>query len=134
MQHHRPRLVLQALVAERGLYSRLQTDRESPMPSMLEFFYGRKISDQSFGAKSVDNLGEGREEFSVSWVVHRYETLPLKVEHCILGDLDELVESCKSKLPEMRDRYPNTPPDGFLVFDNVGTKVRRWFGSPRRSV
>jgi len=101
---------------------------------MLEFFYGRKISDQSFDAKSADDVDEGREEFSVSWVVHRYETLPLKVEHCIFEDLDEIVASCKSRLPEMRDKYPNAPPDGFLVFDGAGTEVRRWFGSPRRPV
>ncbi len=31
----------------------------------------------------------------------------------------------------MRLKYPNTPPDVFLVFDRDGIEVRRWFGSVR---
>jgi hypothetical protein len=41
------------------------------------------------------------------------------------------VESCRERFSEMRGKYPNTPPDGFLVFDGVGNEVRRWFESAR---
>jgi hypothetical protein len=98
---------------------------------MLGLLYGRKISDQAFDAESADKIDKGHEEFSVSWVVHRYETLPVKVEHCVFQHLDKLVESCRARFPEMRGRHPNTPPDGFLIFDGAGTEVRRWFQSPR---
>jgi hypothetical protein len=27
----------------------------------------------------------------------------------------------------LRLDHPDTPPDGFLVFDSDGTEVRRWF-------
>jgi hypothetical protein len=37
------------------------------------------------------------------------------------------VESCQARFPEMRCKHDNTPPDGFLVFDSVGSEVRRWF-------
>jgi hypothetical protein len=101
------------------------------MPSMLELFYGRKNSDQSFDAESANNVDVAREEFSVSWVVHRYETLPVAIEDCAGQDLDKVVESCKARFPEMRGKHPNTPPDGFLVFDGAGAEVRRWFQSGR---
>ena len=71
------------------------------------------------------------EHFSVKWVVHRYETLPVAVENSALQDLDKIVVSCRDRLPEMRDKYPHTPPDGFLVFNGAGTELRRWFGSSR---
>jgi hypothetical protein len=69
--------------------------------------------------------------FSVKWVVHRHETEPVEVENSALEDLDEVVETCRARLPEMRRKHANTPPDGFLIFDSAGNEVRRWFGSPR---
>ena len=35
--------------------------------------------------------------------------------------------SCQARFSEMRSKHPNTPPDGFLVFDSTGNEVRRWF-------
>ena len=67
----------------------------------------------------------------MKWVVHRYETLPAEVENSVIQDLDKLVESCRERFSEMRGKYPNTPPDGFLVFDGDGNEVRRWFESVR---
>jgi len=29
---------------------------------------------------------------------------------------------------EHRAKYPETPPDGFIAFDNRGIEIRRWFG------
>jgi hypothetical protein len=95
------------------------------MPSLLQILY--RDPDAGF---SVD-FDKARNEFSVSWVVHRYETLPVTIEYCVGEDLDQIVESCRARLPEMRDKYPNTPPDGFLVFNGAGCEMRRWFESPR---
>jgi hypothetical protein len=67
--------------------------------------------------------------FSVKWVVHRHEIQPVAVENSAIQDLDEVVESCQARFPEMRCKHDNTPPDGFLVFDSVGSEVRRWFGA-----
>ena len=99
------------------------------MPPPLQFLY--RETDQFPEAGSLINFDKAREEFSVSWVVHRYETLPVAIEHCVDEDLDQIVESCRARFPDMRGKYPNTPPDGFLVFNGAGTEVRRWFESPR---
>jgi hypothetical protein len=104
------------------------------MPSMLQFPYGREISDRSIGAEPPEDFNETPEGFSVSWVVHRHETLPLAVEHCVRGDLDQIVETCRARLSEMRDKHSGTPPDGFLVFNRAGGEVRRWFECPRPTV
>ena len=69
--------------------------------------------------------------FSVKWVVHRHEIQPVEVEISAVQDLDKVVESCQARFPEMRRRHPNTPPDGFLVFDSAGNEVRRWFEAAR---
>jgi len=65
--------------------------------------------------------------FRIKWVVHRRETQPVAVENSAIQDLDEVVESCQARFPEMRRKHDNTPPDGFLVFDSAGSEVRRWF-------
>jgi hypothetical protein len=63
--------------------------------------------------------------------MHRYETQPVVVESSAVTDLDALVLSCKWRLSEMREKYPLNQPDGFLVFDEAGNELRRWFGSER---
>jgi hypothetical protein len=104
------------------------------MRSLLSFLNGaenRKISDQRFDTETPGDFDKACEHLSVKWVVHRYETLPVEVESVVLLDLDKLVASCKGRFSEMRCKYPNTPPDGFLVFDSAGNEVRRWFESAR---
>lgn len=104
------------------------------MPSFLQFLYAaekRKIADQPFDADPPRDFDQGRRDFSVKWVVHRYETLPVEVESGVLQDLDKLVSSRQERFLEMRTKHPNTPPDGFLVFDSDGNEVRRWFESAR---
>ena len=44
--------------------------------------------------------------FSVKWVMHRRETQPVEIENSALQDLDEVVESCQARFPEMRRRHP----------------------------
>ena len=87
----------------------------------------RKIADRPLDTGALSDFDKAREHFRVKWVVHRYETLPAEVENSVIQDLDKLVESCRGRFSEMRGKYPNTPPDGFLVFDGAGTEVRRWF-------
>jgi hypothetical protein len=104
------------------------------MRSLLRFLYRadrREILEQPPAAEMLGGRDETPEHFSVKWVVHRYETLAVEVENCPLQNLDKIVESCRGRLPEMRRKYPNTPPDGFLVFNGAGNELRRWFESPR---
>ncbi len=68
--------------------------------------------------------------FVVQWIIHFNEKVPLETEYSIHQDLDDLVLSCKEKLPFMRLFRAQTPPDGFLVFDASGREVRRWMGIP----
>jgi hypothetical protein len=80
---------------------------------MLPFLYGAEspqISDQPFVAERPGDFDNSGNAFNVKWVVHRYETLPVVVESGVLQDLDELVKSCRARFPEMRHKYPNTPP------------------------
>jgi hypothetical protein len=32
----------------------------------------------------------------------------------------------------MREEFSNSPPDGFVVFDDQGNEVRRWFVTARK--
>ena len=107
------------------------------MRSLLSFLDGsenRKIADHPLDIGALSDFDTARVHFRVKWVVHRYETLPAEVENSLIQDLDKLVESCRGRFSEMRDKYPTTPPDGFLVFDGAGNEVRRWFelGSTQR--
>lgn len=83
------------------------------MRSLLRFLYGAEDRG-SERRPAAEILGDGdmaSEHFSVNWVVHRYETLAVEVENSALQNLDRIVESCRSRLPEMRRKYPNTPPE-----------------------
>jgi hypothetical protein len=59
--------------------------------------------------------------FTVKWVKHRYERLPIEVE----------TSHSQWKLSDIREKHPMNPPDGFLVFDEAGNELRRWFASER---
>jgi hypothetical protein len=67
--------------------------------------------------------------FTVRWVAHGHEDEPAENEKDVLYKLDKVVESCQRRLPTMRAKYPHSPPDGFIVIDQEGVEVRRWFGS-----
>jgi hypothetical protein len=68
--------------------------------------------------------------FSVKWVTHHNESKPIEIERVHL-ELDEVVAACIARLPKMRLDRIKTSPDGFLVCDEAGREVRRWFGSSR---
>ncbi len=98
------------------------------MPSMLPLLYTsekREISARHSEANTAAELDASDREFNVNWVVHRHESQPVAVERSALQDLDEIVETCRGRFPEMRHKHPNTPPDGFLVLDRDGNEVRR---------
>ena len=67
--------------------------------------------------------------FTVKWVVRHNENEPVETEDSILTRLDEVVASCKERLYGMRLRYATNPPDGFIVYGDDGTDVRRWYGA-----
>jgi hypothetical protein len=69
--------------------------------------------------------------FVIKWVAHRRESEPVEVENSKEADIGLFVLSCQNRLLAMRKRHAQTPPDGFLVFDEGGTELRRWFGTPR---
>jgi hypothetical protein len=70
--------------------------------------------------------------FDVKWVVQQNEASPIDSENSGLQNLDVIVWHCIARLPLMREEFSHCPPDGFLVFDQKGQEVRRWFGSSGR--
>jgi hypothetical protein len=73
---------------------------------------------------------EGWEMFSVKWLERGRESDPVEVENSILTDLDKVVSSSQGGLLGMRLRHIAKPPDGFIVVDDNGSEVRRWFAAP----
>jgi hypothetical protein len=69
--------------------------------------------------------------YAIKWVMHEHEAEPVEEETSCHGDLDAVVLSCQRRLSIMREKHPFDLPDGFLVFDDEGNEVRRWFRSPR---
>jgi hypothetical protein len=67
--------------------------------------------------------------FSVKWLEHGKESNPVEVENSILTDLDKVVSSSQGGLLGMRLRHIAKPPDGFIVVDDNGDEVRRWFAA-----
>jgi hypothetical protein len=66
--------------------------------------------------------------FSVKWL-ERDKNEPVEVESSVFTELDNVVSFCRSALVGMRLRHMARPPDGFVVVDDDGREVRRWFGS-----
>ena len=69
--------------------------------------------------------------FSVKWIVIGNETQPVEVETDVIQGLNKLVSLCQRRLSAMRLRYPETPPDGFIVFDSDGVEAHRSVGLAR---
>ena len=104
------------------------------MPTMLPFLFraeNRKSAGQSVDTEALAGFEKARQGFSVNWVLHGNETRPIEVETSALDDLDKLVEICRGRFDEKTRMHPDAPPDGFLVCDNAGNEVRRWFKSVR---
>ena len=65
--------------------------------------------------------------FTVRWVVQGREKEPVEVEEFLVNGRDVLLEACQDRLPAMRLKHPQSPPDGFLIFDGAA-EVGHWFG------
>jgi hypothetical protein len=70
----------------------------------------------------------GTPMFIVKWMMRFDDNKPIEVEESILTDLDEVVSTSKERLYGVRLRFTTSPPDGFVVFDENGNELRRWFG------
>jgi len=64
----------------------------------------------------------------VKWVVRFEENTPLLTEECIRTSIDGIFEKCKDQLHGMRVKNWTNPPDGFVICDEEGNELRRWFG------
>jgi len=71
--------------------------------------------------------------FSIRWVTHRDEENASMAEKSLLSNVDAVVASCLDRLPLMQGRSLVSP-DGFVVYDDNGHEVRRWFGSVRPAI
>jgi hypothetical protein len=68
--------------------------------------------------------------FRIKWMTHLSEIGMIETDNAIGNDLDKLAYSCIQKLPKMRMNSSGISPDGFIILNDKGTEVRRWFGSP----
>jgi hypothetical protein len=68
--------------------------------------------------------------FTVNWVVRGKEAEPIKVERFKVLSAETVVAACRYRLVAIRLSYPDSPPDGFIVLNDSGREVRRWFGDP----
>jgi hypothetical protein len=64
---------------------------------------------------------------TVKWVVRFEENTPLRVEESILTSIEGVFDRCKDQLRGMRLKDWTNPPDGFVICDEEGTELRRWF-------
>jgi hypothetical protein len=76
----------------------------------------------------LGNSLRGTTMFVVKWVKRFDDKNPVEVEESILTDLDQVVSASKERLYGMRLRFTTSPPDGFVVSDENGRELRRWFG------
>jgi hypothetical protein len=65
--------------------------------------------------------------FTVKWVVRGKEAAPVESEGFQVQNAETVVTACRYMLIIMRRKYPDTPPDGFIVIDDAGKESRRWF-------
>jgi hypothetical protein len=71
----------------------------------------------------------GAPMFAVKWVIRGKEAEPVESEDFGVFHADVLVSACRYRMEMMRRKYPDAPPDGFMVFDAAGQEIGRWFGS-----
>jgi hypothetical protein len=62
--------------------------------------------------------------FTVRWVSHSSTGKPVVSEESAFTSLDSTVLSAQERLYNVRLRFIQSPPDGFVVFDDVGKELR----------
>jgi hypothetical protein len=68
--------------------------------------------------------------FSVKWLKSGKEAEMGDVENSTLTDLDNIVSFYRGRLYSKRLGNLDDQPDGFVVVDDTGDEVRRWFETP----
>jgi hypothetical protein len=70
--------------------------------------------------------------FTVKWVVRGKDAYPIESEEFRVRHVGTLITACRCRMDMMRHKYSRTPPDGFIVFDDSGKEIARWFdlGAP----
>jgi hypothetical protein len=64
--------------------------------------------------------------FTVKWVIRGKEAEPIESERFRLNHVSTLIMACRYRMAMMRLKYPETPPDGFIVVDHTGKEIGRW--------
>jgi hypothetical protein len=60
--------------------------------------------------------------FTVKWVVRGKEDEPIESERFRLNHVSTLIMACR-RMAMMQLKYPETPPDGFIVLDRTGKEL-----------
>lgn len=67
--------------------------------------------------------------FTVKWVVRGQEADPIESEEFGVLHVDVLIAACRYRMAMMQVKYPQSPPDGFIILDPTGKEIGRWIGS-----
>jgi hypothetical protein len=65
--------------------------------------------------------------FTVKWVVVGKGAEPIEIEGFGVFHVNTLIMACRYRMDMTRTKYPESPPDGFIVFDSNGKEIQRWF-------
>ena len=65
--------------------------------------------------------------FFVRWVTRGNEVMPIESEDFPMESAQTVVAICLDRLAAMRAKYPDDPPDGFIVIGASGNEIARWF-------
>jgi hypothetical protein len=66
--------------------------------------------------------------FTVRWVVRGNDAEPVEVEKIKVLSVETVLAACRYRLVAIRLKHPDNPPDGFIVLNESGRELRRWFG------
>jgi hypothetical protein len=69
--------------------------------------------------------------FTVKWIKQGQENEPVESERFGVINAETVISACRFRMPAMRVKYPKAPPDGFVVVDDQGAELGRWFEQPR---
>ena len=64
---------------------------------------------------------------TVVWVRQDRDAAPVQTETFANIEVDVVKEACRRRLAAVRREFPNSPPDGFLIFDRERNEMVRWF-------
>jgi hypothetical protein len=65
--------------------------------------------------------------FTVRWVIREKESEPVESERFQVGHVETLVTASRYRMATMQLKYPEAQPDGFIILDDDGKEIGRWF-------